>query len=62
VNEAYALAVRAEKSIGDDPALKKLWPEISYPITVETTPAGASVYRRWYGDAKSAWEFVGQRR
>ena len=59
VNEAYALAVRAEKSIGDDPALGKLWPEISYPITVETTPAGASVYRRAYGDPKSAWEFVG---
>jgi dienelactone hydrolase len=59
LSDAYALALKAEKSIGDDPALKKLWPEISYPITVETTPAGASVYRRKYGDADGAWEFVG---
>src|SRR5262249_60684500 len=51
---------RAEKLLADDPALKKLWPRISYPVTVETTPAGASVYRRAYGDATAKWVQVGQ--
>jgi eukaryotic-like serine/threonine-protein kinase len=59
-DEAYALAERAEKSLGDDPGLKNLWPRISYPITLETTPAGARVYRRAYGDAKAEWVLVGQ--
>jgi eukaryotic-like serine/threonine-protein kinase len=60
LGEAYVLAERAERLLGDDPALKKLWPRISYPITVETTPAGASVYRRAYGDARAQWVLVGQ--
>jgi eukaryotic-like serine/threonine-protein kinase len=60
LEEAYALAVKAEKWVADDPDLKKLWPQISYPITVETTPDGASVYRKSYGDLNAAWEFVGQ--
>jgi len=60
LGEAYALAERAEKLLGDEPALKKLWPRISYPITVETTPAAASVYRRMYGDATAGWVLVGQ--
>jgi len=60
LGEAYALAERAEKLLGDDPSLMKLWPRISYPITVETTPAGAKVYRRPYGDAKAEWVLVGQ--
>jgi len=60
LGEAYALAERSEKWLGDDPELKKLWPRISYPITVETTPAGATVYRRAYGITKEAWELVGR--
>ena len=28
--DAYALAVKAEKSIPDDPGLTKIWPVISY--------------------------------
>jgi eukaryotic-like serine/threonine-protein kinase len=60
LGEAYALAEKSEKWLGDDPELKKLWPRISYPITVETTPAGASVYRRAYGKTGDAWELVGQ--
>jgi eukaryotic-like serine/threonine-protein kinase len=60
LGEAYALAEKSEKWLGDDPELKKLWPHISYPITVETTPPGATVYRRPYGKTKDAWELVGQ--
>ena len=42
--DAYALAVKAEKSIADDPALAKLWPVISYQLSLETTPPGVDVY------------------
>jgi len=41
--EAYTLAVKAEKSIPDDPVLAQLWPVISYQTSVETTPTGADV-------------------
>ena len=57
--EAYTLAVKAEKSIPGDPVLARLWPVISYQTSVETTPAGAAVYRRAYSDVNAPWELVG---
>ncbi len=57
--EAYALAVQAERYIPTDPALVKLWPDISWSDSIMTTPAGASVYRRNYNSPKAGWEFVG---
>jgi predicted esterase len=57
---AYSLAVRAEKSIPGDAGLKKLWPAISYQLSLETTPPGADVYRRDYLGASAPWEFVGK--
>ncbi len=56
---AYALALKAETSISGDAALTKLWPVISYQISLETTPPGANVYRRDYVDASAPWELVG---
>jgi serine/threonine protein kinase/dienelactone hydrolase len=56
---AYALASKAEKSIPHDPALVKLWPVISYQFSLESTPPGASVYRKDYVDTNAPWEFVG---
>ena len=58
-DDAYSFAVRAEKSIPGDPALAKLWPMISYQISLESTPPGADVYRRHYGDASASWVLVG---
>jgi formylglycine-generating enzyme required for sulfatase activity/dienelactone hydrolase len=58
--DAYALAVKAEKSIAADPALAKLWPLISYPMSLETTPSDVDVYRRDYVKPDAAWEFVGK--
>jgi len=58
--DAYLLAVKADKVIPGDPALAKLWPKISYQLSLETTPPGADVYRREYDDAGSAWEYVGK--
>jgi len=60
LSDAYALAEKAEKSIADDAVLAKLWPVISYQVSIETTPPGAKVYRRTYGEANVAWELVGQ--
>jgi serine/threonine protein kinase/formylglycine-generating enzyme required for sulfatase activity/predicted esterase len=59
-DDAYALAVKAERSVGSDPALAKLWPVISYPLSVETTPPGVDVYRRYYVKPDAPWEFVGR--
>ena len=57
---AYALAVKAEKSISGDTALAKLWPAISYQLSLETTPPGVDVYRQDYGNVNAPWEFVGR--
>jgi formylglycine-generating enzyme required for sulfatase activity/dienelactone hydrolase len=57
--EAYSLAVKAEKSIPDDPALARLWPVICYQISLDTTPAAADVYRRSYSDVTAPWVLVG---
>jgi eukaryotic-like serine/threonine-protein kinase len=56
---AYALAVKAEKSIPGDRALTKLWPVISYQMSLETTPPGVVVSRREYNDSNAAWQNVG---
>jgi len=59
-NEAYSLAVKAERSIPGDAALAKLWPMISYVTSLQTTPPGVDVYRRGYADVNAPWEFVGK--
>ena len=57
--EAFALASKAEKSISGDPTLAKLWPVISYQLSVDTVPSGADVYRKDYADASASWQPVG---
>ena len=59
VQEAYALAVQAERYIPHDPMLVKFWPDISWSTAIHTTPSGVAVYRRNYNAPESAWELVG---
>src|SRR5882672_1253235 len=59
LGDAYALAVKAEKTIPGDSSLAKLWPVISYPMTVESNPPGAILYRRDYANPNADWELVG---
>src|SRR5450432_878862 len=59
LGEAYALAVKAEKSIPGDSSLAKLWPVISYPLSVESNPPGATLYRRDYANPDAPWQLVG---
>jgi formylglycine-generating enzyme required for sulfatase activity/dienelactone hydrolase len=58
--EAYALARKAEKSIPGDPTLAKMWPVITYQLSVDTVPSSADIYRRDYADAGAPWELVGR--
>src|SRR6201996_4192323 len=58
-DEAYALAVQAERYIPADPTLARFWPDISWSDSVITSPPGASVYRRNYNSPNAQWEFAG---
>jgi eukaryotic-like serine/threonine-protein kinase len=57
---AYALASKAEKFIPRDLTLARLWPVISYQLSLETSPPGVDVYRKDYVDPSAPWEFVGK--
>jgi formylglycine-generating enzyme required for sulfatase activity len=56
---AFALAHQAEQVIPDDPALLKLWPDISLEIAVHTNPEGADVYMKEYRADDRAWQYIG---
>lgn len=59
-DEAYALAVQAERYIPRDPMLSKLWDHISWSDSIITSPPGVSIYRRNYNAADNSWEFLGR--
>ncbi len=56
---AYSLARQAEQSIPNDAALKKLWDEISYQISVRTDPPGALVEVIAYNAGEGSWLNLG---
>ncbi len=56
---AFALAEEAEKYISNEPRLEKLWPEMSRPVTIHTTPEGADVYVKPYKDGGD-WRYLGR--
>ena len=58
--DAFRLATKAERAIPGDPALAKLWPVISWQMTLESTPPGADIYRREYSSSTESWEYVGK--
>ncbi|MGA7381301.1 MAG: hypothetical protein WBX03_10655, partial [Terriglobales bacterium] len=57
--DAFALASKAERAISGDASLAKLWPVISYQLSVDTVPSGADIYRKDYTDASAPWQPVG---
>jgi eukaryotic-like serine/threonine-protein kinase len=57
---AFALARQAALVIPNDPALLKLWPDISLEIAVHTSPEGADIYMKQYRADDQAWEYVGR--
>jgi eukaryotic-like serine/threonine-protein kinase len=60
LGEAYDLAVQAERYIPQDQVLAKFWSQISWSGSINTTPAGASVFRRNYNTRNKGWELVGR--
>jgi len=59
-NTAFALARQVALVIPNDPALLKLWPDISLAIAVHTSPEGADIYMKQYRTDDRAWEYVGR--
>jgi formylglycine-generating enzyme required for sulfatase activity/tRNA A-37 threonylcarbamoyl transferase component Bud32/dienelactone hydrolase len=57
---AFALAERAARYIPKDPALEKLWPQMSRPVTIHSEPTGADVYYRDYNQGSGAWQYLGR--
>lgn len=56
---AFRLLRRAERYVPDDPILRELLLESTYPVTIRTTPAGATVYTRDFFDGPNSWELLG---
>ncbi len=56
---AFALAEQAENYIAKEPRLQRLWPEMSRPVTIHTTPEGAEVYVKPYRDG-GVWQYMGR--
>jgi len=54
------LAKEVEKYIPHDPHLLKLWPSLSGPVTVHTSPEGAEIYIRPYKQNSGVWEYLGR--
>jgi len=57
--QAFNLAKEAEKYIPKDPLLTRLWPKMSFDLSMDTDPSGASVYRKLVGEPDSGYELVG---
>jgi len=57
---AFALAVKVERVVPNEPKLLELWPQLSRLITVETAPEGADVYEKEYSAPEGEWRYLGR--
>jgi hypothetical protein len=57
---AYAVARRASQYLPGDPSLDRFWKDHTFPLTVETEPAGAEVAIKPYRESDAPWEPVGE--
>ena len=57
--EAFGLAMGVEKVLPREPALARLWPEVSRLLDVESDPPGALVQVRLYGAPDGPWRDLG---
>ena len=56
---AYDLTVKALEASPDDPDIKQLWTQVHTSISAGSSPSGARISYRAYGNAKAAWRLVG---
>jgi tRNA A-37 threonylcarbamoyl transferase component Bud32/pimeloyl-ACP methyl ester carboxylesterase len=57
---AFDLTRAALRYVPDDPQLKQHWSEISLPMNLTSTPPGAKVLYKPYGEAGAPWRLVGE--
>jgi hypothetical protein len=60
--DSYPLIRQAQQVIPTDLALNKLLRDISITGAVRTTPPGANVYLKAYGDPAGEWLFIASHR
>ena len=58
--DGHALALEAERWIGDDPALEEAWSRLTSRITITSDPPGAEVRARAYADASGESRLIGR--
>jgi predicted esterase/predicted Ser/Thr protein kinase len=56
----YKLAQAANLIDPGDPTLKQVETQNLWPLAIRSTPPGADVYFREYGDTKASWEYLGK--
>ena len=57
---AFPLIFRALQILPHDPELNRLQRDVTHPVSIRTTPPGASVYLKPYSDPKGPWLLIGQ--
>lgn len=58
--QAWWLAAEIRPVLGDDPALTELLDQVTSPMKIESSPPGAEVKVRPYGDANAEWLVLGK--
>jgi len=59
-NAAFSLAKRAQQYIPENSVLTDLWPRICKNYSINTTPAGASIFYREYSAIDESWRYLGR--
>ncbi|MGA7766120.1 MAG: SUMF1/EgtB/PvdO family nonheme iron enzyme [Candidatus Sulfotelmatobacter sp.] len=59
-DEAFGLALQAQRYIPNDPMLLRLLRSFTTPVSIQTTPPGADIYVRTYSAAVKDWTFLGR--
>ncbi|HUP18731.1 MAG TPA: SUMF1/EgtB/PvdO family nonheme iron enzyme, partial [Gemmatimonadota bacterium] len=57
---AYALAADLDRRIRSDSVRVEIWGRVARPLTLETDPPGARVFRRDYAPADAPWRELGK--
>jgi len=58
--EAFALAQPLQSSLGDDPVFRRVWDDVTLPLSITTEPPGASVEMRDYDATDDGFHEIGQ--
>jgi len=58
--EAFELACDAERFLGNDAVLEGLWPKMSWTVSINSSPVGASVSVKEFAKPASQWTVLGE--